>query len=357
MKRPEPNGFKISPTTFEIVFNFNPISSNWSSLKVFHYGSYETYFSPHATAINYAEGIIEGLKACLDREEKNAIVLHLEGNAKRFVHSAIGMYMPPFPEEEFIIAVKKLIRLNSQHIPAYKKGSLYIRPIEGGEDNLGVKGIPNEYKYPYKTVFWCSPVGIYAGKPPICFITNKTRATTNGTGYYKASCNYAIAKIALREAFKQECDEVIFLENNLPAKDQEIQEFSVMSAFMVKNGILYTPPLDNGTILPSLTRKMVLKIAKAINIPFEIKKIKLEDFTDADEIFGSGTAANITPIAGFKLNNLNVVFDINNGEIGPITQKLSQVIEYLQVNELPEEYKNNEDLIKLQKEFTTIISL
>lgn len=356
MKRPEPNGFKISPTEFEIIFNFNNISDQWSNLKIFPYGSYESYFSPRATAINYAEGIIEGLKAHLDREEKNAIVLHLEGNAKRFAQSAAGMYMPPFPEEQFIKAVKELIRKNSKFIPPYKKGSLYIRPVEGGEDNLGIKDSPNRYKYPYKTVFWCSPVGVYAGKSPICYITDKTRATEGGTGYYKASCNYALAKIALREALTQECDEVLFLEIDSIIRNA-IQEFSVMNTFMVKNNVLYTPSLNNKTVLPGLTRELILKIAKALEISNNIKDITVYELLRADEVFGSGTAANITPIAGLKTNDLKVLSLINNGEIGPITKKFSRIIEYLQVNELPEEYQNNENLIKLQKEITTIIPL
>ena len=357
MKRPEPNGFKISPTEFEIVFNFDNILNQWSNLKVFHYGSYESYFSPRATAINYAEGIIEGLKACLDREEKNAIVLHLKGNAKRFAQSAAGMYMPPFPEEKFMTAVEKLIHLNSQCIPAYKKGALYIRPIEGGEDNLGVKGIPNEYKYPYKTVFWCSPVGIYAGKPPICHVTYKVRATRGGTGFYKASCNYVAAKLALRKAVTQGCDEVIFIEIDQITGNDKIQEFSVMNAFMVKNGVLCTPSLGNETILPGLTREMIIRIAAAINIPFNIWEVKLEDFIDANEVFGTGTAANIAPIAGFIIDRISHIFPVNEKSVGLITQKLSRIIEHLQVNELPEEYKDNENLIKLQKEITTIIPL
>lgn len=357
MKRPEPNGFKISPTEYEIVFNFNNISDHWSNLKIFPYGSYESYFSPRATAINYAEGIIEGLKAHLDRKEKNAIILHLENNAKRFAQSAAGMYMPPFPEEKFIEAIKELIRKNSKFIPPYKKGALYIRPIEGGEDNLGVKGSPGEYKYPYKTIFWCSPVGVYAGKPPICNITYKVRATRGGTGAYKASCNYVAAKLALRKAAAQGCDEVLFLELDSATENYRIQEFSVMSAFMVKNGVLYTPSLDNETILPGLTREMVIKIAKAINIPVNIENIDPENLMDADEVFGTGTAANITPIAGFVIDRVNHLFPINEKNVGPITQKLSGIIECLQVNELPEEYQNNENLIKLQKEITTIIPL
>lgn len=355
MKRPEPSGFKISPTEFEIIFNFNNISDQWSNLKIFPYGSYKSYFSPRATVINYAEGIIEGLKAHLDREEKNAIVLHLEGNAKRFVQSAIGMYMPPFPEEQFIKAVKELIRKNSKFIPPYKKGALYIRPIEGGEDNLGVKGNPNEYKYPYKTVFWCSPVGVYAGKPPICYITDRTRSAMGGTGYYKASCNYAIAKIALREAVAEGCEEVIFREEKL--SDWQIQEFSVMNAFMVKDGVLKTPSLNGKNILSGLTRKLIIRVAEAIEIPVnQIEDMDIYEFMSADEVFGSGTAANIIPVAGFK-NKISEILLINNGEIGPITKKLSKIMEHLQVNELPEEYKNNENLIKLQKEITTIIPL
>ena len=130
-----------------------------------------------------------------------------------------------------------------------------------------------------------------------------------------------------------------------------------MNAFMVENGILYTPSLDDKTILQGLTRELTLQVAKALKIPAKTQHINICELITADEVFGTGTAANITPIAGFKSSNWDAVFYIDNGEVGPITKELSRIVEHLQVNELPEEYKDNENLIKLQKEITTIIPL
>ena len=117
--------------------------------------------------------------------------------------------------------------------------------------------------------------------------------------------------MALQEAMKEGYDEALLLDD-----EENISEGSGENFFIVKNKILFTPDLDAS--LDGITRKSIISLAEELNIKVEIKKIKLQDVLVADELFFTGTAAEVVPIRSVDKKL------ISNGERGEITTILQK---------------------------------
>jgi branched-chain amino acid aminotransferase len=127
----------------------------------------------------------------------------------------------------------------------------------------------------------------------------------------KLSGNYLISVMARREATQQGYDEAILLD-----PEGLVAEGSGENIFVVKDGGIVTPP--TGYILPGITRDSVMKIAASLGHEIKEKNVTREDLFEADEIFFTGTAAEVTPIR--EINDR----PIGKGKPGPITQKISE---------------------------------
>ena len=123
--------------------------------------------------------------------------------------------------------------------------------------------------------------------------------------------NYVHSIVALTEALEAGFDEALMLD-----ADGYVAEGSGENFFIVKDGKLYSPFLDS--CLDGITRKTIIDLAMELKIPFQEKKITIEDVFDADESFFSGTAAEVVPIN--SLDNQK----IGNGLRGPVTEKLQK---------------------------------
>ena len=174
-----------------------------------------------ASVLQYAQTCFGGLKAY--RTENGQVVLFRPDlNAQRMADSAKRLEMPVFPEEQFVEAVKEVVKANLDFVPPYGTGaSLYVRPYMFGSGAvIGVKPA-DEYQF---RVF-STPVGPYFKggiKPLTICVSDFDRAAPHGTGHIKAGLNYAMSLHAIEAAHHQGFDEIMYLDAQTRTKLEEI---------------------------------------------------------------------------------------------------------------------------------------
>ena len=247
----------------------------------------------------------------------------------------------PHIDEAFgIEAIKTLVKVDEDWVPRSEGTSLYIRPyIFAVDPMLGV--------HPAKHLIFAiimSPVGAYyaAGLAPVKIYVeeNYVRAVTGGTGFTKAAANYAISLKAQEEAEKQGYAQVLWLDG---VHRKYIDEVGAMNVFFVVDGEVITPSLDRGSILGGITRKSCLELLRSMNYKVTERDISIDELVEAykngkfDEAFGTGTAAVISPIGELKYGD--IVMPINDGKIGPISQKLYDTLTGIQWGKIEDTHK------------------
>jgi branched-chain amino acid aminotransferase len=284
---------------------------------------------PAASVMHYAQEIFEGMKAYRTVDGRAALFRPAE-NAKRFNNSARRMAMPELPEEIFLEAVETLTRVDAKWIPA-GEGSLYLRPyMFASEAFLGVR--------PSREYTFCviaSPVGPYfkggAKAVTIWASDTYTRAAPGGTGAAKCGGNYAASLLAQAEATANGCDQVVFFD---AAERRWVEELGGMNIFFVMaDGSLRTPAL-NGSILPGVTRKSLITLARDLGLTVEEAPYSREEWrADATsgrlkEAFACGTAAVVAGIGAVKARDGG--FTIGDGGTGPVTAQLRDALVAIQ---------------------------
>lgn len=288
---------------------------------------------PASTVLHYGQEIFEGLKAY--RGKDGAVSLFRpEANAARFVASARRLSMAELPEELFLGAIKALLKVDRDWVPAEAEKSLYLRPFMiSNEVFLGVKRA-NEYLF----IVLASPVGGYFsgnGSIPVWVSEHYTRAAIGGTGEAKCGGNYASSLLPQQEASDNGCSQVLFLD----AKERRfIDEMGGMNVMFVrKDGSVVTPPLG-GTILRGITRDSILKLGRHMGLTMVEEPLAIEDvfkaaaIGDITEAFACGTAAVISPIGEFHRKAGSVAFG-DGKTAGPVTMKLRNALCGLQRGE------------------------
>ncbi|HYZ48088.1 MAG TPA: branched-chain amino acid aminotransferase [Sphingomonas sp.] len=291
---------------------------------------------PASAVLHYAQEIFEGLKAY--RHPDGSIALFRpEANARRLQESAKRMAMPPLPEDIFLESVLALVRTDKDWVPSIPEGALYLRPfVFASEVFLGVK--PSS-EYIYAVI--ASSVGSYwkGGVRAISLWASQTytRAAPGGTGAAKCGGNYAASLIALAEASRQGCDQVVFLD---AAEHRWVEELGGMNIFFVfDDGRLRTPPLG-GTILPGITRDSLIQLARDQGLTVEEAPYSIEEWRDDAasgrlvEAFACGTAAVVTPIGSVKGAGFEVT--IGSGGPGQLTERLRQQLTDIQFGRAPD---------------------
>ncbi len=298
---------------------------SWSSGGLVPFGNIA--LSPAAGVLNYGQGVFEGMKAY--RTVKNRIVLFRpDMNAKRISISTKRLCMPEMDEELFLKAAKEIVKDNTDYIPPYGKGSLYLRPvIWGTAPVLGVKP-SDEYTF----IIYASPVGPYfkGGVKPLRLKVTRDfhRAAPNGIGNVKAIGNYSASLFPLIKAKKEGFDEVIYLN---AGNEQLVEEVGSANLFILKDNVLKTPKLA-GSILPGVTRDSVLTLAREIlKIEVQETDVTLKEVCSADEVFCTGTAVVVTPVG--KITSEYGEHNFNDGEMGKVTHKLRSLLIGLQREE------------------------
>jgi len=253
--------------------------------------------------LHYGLGVFEGVRAY--NTSKGPSIFRLQDHTERLFKSASTVNMKiPFSVEN----------INQAHIKVIQANNLdeaYIRPMcfYGSEgmglraDNLNVHTMVAAWEWPSYMDPEAREKGIKVK------LSTYKRQVKNPVSNAKVNGNYVHSIVALTEALEDGFDEALMLD-----ADGYVAEGSGENFFIVKDGRLYSPFLDS--CLDGITRKTIIDLAMELKIPFQEKKITVEDVFDADESFFSGTAAEVVPIN--SLDNQK----IGTGLRGPVTEKL-----------------------------------
>ncbi len=282
---------------------------------------------PSSKIFHYGQSIFEGMKAYKDSDKKTWL-FRPDENFKRFNISAKRLAIPELPETVFMDGLKALLKVDDQWIPTQDGSSLYIRPIifATGE---GFHASPADA---YKFIICTAPSGAYfAGKVKVLIEQNYSRSANGGVGFAKAGGNYAGQFYPTQLAIDKGYDQVIWTDDNT---HEYIEEAGAMNIFVRINDTLITGPTSD-RILDGITRKSILDIAKDEGIKVDVRKFTVTEVIEASkngslkEMFGAGTAAVISPIAGFGFKDT----DYNLPELeNPIAQRLKNRITDIQTN-------------------------
>jgi branched-chain amino acid aminotransferase len=319
-------GFGNLFTDHMFIMDYEP-DKGWHSARIIPYGPMA--LDPSTMFLHYAQGAFEGLKAY--RTESGSIQLFRpQENFKRLNRSCRRLCMPELDEDFAFDALKQLLTMEEDWVPGAPETSLYIRPtLIAMDPYLGVRA-----SHTYRFFIILSPVGAYypEGFNPVKIqVTHEyVRAVRGGVGEAKTPGNYAASILAGEKAHKEGYSQVLWLDG---VEQKYLEEVGSMNIFFVIDDEIVTPEL-NGSILPGITRDSVIRLAKHWNDKISEKKISIDELMQAhadgklQEVFGSGTAAVISPVGEIKYGDQ--VITISGGEVGPVALKYYNAITDIQ---------------------------
>ena len=256
-------------------------------------------------ALHYGSGVFEGIR-CYNTLQGSA-VFRLPEHVRRLENSAKVYRMPiAFTTDELVEACCETIRANEFE-------SCYIRPIafRGFGNTIGVNPLRN----PVEVFIACWPWGKYLGEEAengvdVCVSSWRRISADSMPAVAKATGNYLNAQLIKIEAVTNGYVEGIALDAR-----GFVSEGSGENVFMVQDGTLLTPPLA-ASVLQGITRDTVVKIARDLGIPVREEQIPRGQLYTCDELFMTGTAAEITPIRSVDRN------PVGRGCPGEITRRI-----------------------------------
>lgn len=285
--------------------------------------------SPASMVFHYGQEMFEGLKAYKGADGE-VYLFRPDMNAKRTNNTNKRLCIPTLPEEDFVQAVKAVVNVDRAWVPDEEGTSLYIRPFIIATDAF--LGVAPSKTYMFLIIL--SPSGAYyeTGLEPVgIWIEDEyVRAVRGGMGFAKTGGNYAASLIAQVKAHDDGYSQVLWLDG---VERKYIEEVGAMNIFFKIDGKVVTPML-NGSILPGVTRDSVINVCKHLGYDVEERRVSVDELVLAaktgklEEVFGTGTAAVISPVG--KLRYKESVFNIGEGKIGPLTQKLYDIITGIQ---------------------------
>jgi len=281
---------------------------------------------PSSKIFHYGQSIFEGMKAYKDKNDDVYLFRPLE-NHKRFNISAKRMCIPEIPEDYFMEGLTTLLNLDKDFIPTKDGSSLYIRPFMFASGNGFHASPANEYTF----IIACAPSGAYfSGKVKVLIEEKYSRSANGGVGYAKAGGNYAGQFYPTQLAVEKGYNQVIWTDDT---NHEFIEEAGAMNIFIRINDTLLTGPTSD-RILDGITRKSILDIAKDQGIKTEVRKITVKEVVEAakdgslKEMFGAGTAAVISPIAGFGYRDTDYDLPELENSFGKQLKKIITDIQY-----------------------------
>lgn len=317
--------FGYIPTDYNVRCYYR--DGKWGDVEISQSETIDLHIA--ATSLHYGQEIFEGLKAFRGKDGKIRI-FRLEENAKRIISSAKGLLMAPVPEELFCEMVKKVVKLNERFVPPYGSGaSLYIRPLEIGiSAQVGVKPA-TEYLF----LILVTPVGPYfkeGFKPTnICIMREFDRVAPKGTGRWKVGGNYAASLEAGEKAHEHGYSAVLYLD---PREKKYLDECGPANFFAIKDGKYITPASDS--ILPSITNKSLMQLARDMGIEVEQRHIPIEELESIQEAAACGTAAVASPVAEIDDLDTGKKYVVSkDGKPGPVVTALYNRLRAMQLGE------------------------
>ncbi|MDN5620848.1 MAG: branched-chain amino acid transaminase [Psychrobacter sp.] len=257
-------------------------------------------------SLHYGMAVFEGVRAYQTADNRTAI-FRLKEHTERLLGSAKIFQMDvPFDAATLEQAHKDVVKQNNL-------AEAYIRPlIWVGAEKLGLSSRDNSINAMVAAWHW----GAYLGEEGI---KNGIRVKTSSFTHHlpnvtmckaKASSNYPVSIMANQEVTRNGYDEAILMD-----PQGYVCQGAGENLFLVKDGVLHTPDLAGGA-LDGITRRTILQFAADLDIKVVERRITRDEFYLADEIFMTGTAAEVTPIREYDDRT------IGNGGRGPLTEKL-----------------------------------
>ena len=259
--------------------------------------------------LHYGLGVFEGVR-CYQTKKKKSAIFRLHEHVVRLFNSAIVLGIEiPFSQKEIFTAIQLVVRKN-------KLKECYIRPIVFlGHNQMGLN--PNGVDVRVAIAAW--PWGTYLGDEGISRgirvrISSFTRHHVNITMTRAKACGHYVNSIlAKTEAVRDGYDEAILLDSQ-----GYVSEGSGENIFLLSKGRLKTPALSCSN-LEGITRDSVFDIAKHLKIEVEEGRVTRDELYIADEVFLTGTAAEITPVR--EIDNRT----IGNGKRGKTTTRIQKM--------------------------------
>ena len=259
--------------------------------------------------LHYGLGVFEGVR-CYQTKKKKSAIFRLHEHVDRLFNSAIVLGIDiPFSQKEIFTAIQLVVKKN-------KLKECYIRPIVFlGHNQMGLN--PNGVDVRVAIAAW--PWGTYLGDEGISRgirvrISSFTRHHVNITMTRAKACGHYVNSIlAKTEAVRDGYDEAILLDSQ-----GYVSEGSGENIFLLSKGRLKTPALSCSN-LEGITRDSVFDIAKHLKIEVEEGRITRDELYLADEVFLTGTAAEITPVR--EIDNRT----IGNGKRGKATTRIQKM--------------------------------
>jgi branched-chain amino acid aminotransferase len=319
-------GFGQVFTDHMLLMDYTP-EIGWHQARIEPYGPFS--LEPSTIVFHYGQAIFDGLKAFRTPSD-DVVLFRPQRHLSRLNASAARLCMPLLDEGFTLEALQELVRLDADWVPRAPSCSLYIRPtLIATDPSLGVH--PSRT---YRFFVIMSPVGAYypEGFKPVKILVEDryVRAVSGGLGAAKTPANYAASLLAAEEAQAKGFTQVLWLDG---IAHRYIEEVGSMNIFFVINDELVTPPLE-GSILDGVTRDSVITLAQSWGIRVAERRIGIDDILAAHgagnltEVFGTGTAAVISPICELFYKGHTIV--INNRKVGPMTQKIYDALTSIQ---------------------------
>jgi len=277
----------------------------WMNGKLIPFKDAKVHVLTHA--LHYSTAVFEGIR-CYNTPDGSAI-FRLPEHVDRFFNSAkmYGMKIR-YSKKQISNAIIKTVKTSGLK-------ECYIRPLAYyGYGTMGLTPTLNKVDVSIACWKWKmgeSKAGKFSGAK--CKISKWIRIDSKSQPMQsKSAANYSNAALARVEALKNGYDEAIMLNNK-----GNVAEGSAENIFVVKNGIIKTPPLD-ADILNGITRDSVIQLIKKEHMKLIEKNITVNELLKADEVFMTGTAAEVKSVTKIDKNA------IGNGGVGEITKELQK---------------------------------
>ncbi len=281
-----------------------PVDKIWVDGTLVPFAQAQVHVLTHT--LHYGVGAFEGIRA-YKRPDGSGAIFRLDDHVNRLFESChICMIDVPFSRADLAQACVDTMRAN-------KMLEAYLRPIIFlGDGELGLGSTGNPVRCVVAVYEW----GAYLGEEGLrrgirAKVSSFTRGALNSTMSKGKICGqYVNSVLAKREAVKAGYSEAILLDAN-----GLVAEASGENIFIVKKGKLKTPPLSS-PILEGITRDTILTLARELGVPVEETTFARDELYLADEVFFTGTAAELTPVREIDDRRIGA------GECGPVTRKL-----------------------------------
>ena len=296
-----------------------------------------------ATALHYGQACFEGLKAFAHADD-SVHVFRPDQNAHRLQSSCERTLMPVLPHDVFLKAVNKVVKDNIEYVPPYGSGgALYLRPLLFGSGaRIGLQPA-DEYTF----IIMVIPVGDYykggLNKPVNgVIVTDYDRAAPRGVGNVKVAGNYAADMLPNMQSKAKGFPISLYLD---AATQSCVEEFSTSNFVGIdrEKGIYATP--SSRSVLPSITNKSLMTIAKDEGLTVEERDIPMEEMESFDEVLAVGTAVVVTPVGSVTMlgeeedGSDDKKYEFGSSEeVGPMTRKLYDRVRAIQFGEEEDTY-------------------